>query len=84
MNDKLIMENILLLLKGTCEVYVHGSQEASNKKVHEILKESLAEILNMQYEVYTKMTECGWYQITNIKSSEIKKTLGQLQNKRAN
>ena len=84
MNDKLIMENILLLLKGTCEVYVHGSQEASNKKVHEILKESLREILKMQYEVYTKMTECGWYQITNIKSSEIKKTLSQLQNKRAN
>jgi|GluameStandDraft_1065615.scaffolds.fasta_scaffold156068_2 spore coat protein CotF len=84
MNDKLIMENILLLLKGTCEVYVHGSQEASNKKVHEVLKESLVEILKMQYEVYTKMTECGWYQINNIKSSEIKKTLSQLQNKRAN
>jgi len=83
MNDKLIMENILLLLKGTCEVYVHGSQEASNKKVHEVLKESLVEILKMQYEVYTKMTECGWYQINNIKSSEIKKTLSQLQNKGA-
>ena len=84
MNDKLIMENILLLLKGTCEVYVHGAEEASNKKVHEVLKESLVEILKMQYEVYTKMTECGWYQINNIKSSEIKKTLSQLQNKRAN
>ena len=83
MNDKLIMENILLLLKGTCEVYVHGTEEASNKKVHEVLKETLKEILKMQYEVYTKMTECGWYQINNIKSSEIKKTLSQLQNKGA-
>ena len=80
MNDKLIMENILLLLKGTCEVYVHGTEEASNKKVHEVLKETLKEILKMQYEVYTKMTECGWYQITNVKSSEIQKTLSQLQN----
>lgn len=83
MNDKLIMENILLLLKGTCEVYVHGTEEASNKKVHEVLKETLKEILKMQYEVYTKMTECGWYQITNVKSSEIQKTLSQLQNKGA-
>ena len=83
MNDKLIMENILLLLKGTCEVYVHGSQEASNKKVHEVLKESLVEILKMQYEVYTKMTECGWYQINNIKQSEIEKTLTKLQSKEA-
>lgn len=83
MNDKQIMENILLLLKGTCEVYVHGTEEASNKKIHEVLKESLVEILKMQYEVYTKMTECGWYQINNIKSSEIKKTLSQLQKKGA-
>ena len=49
MKDKLVMENILLLLKGTCEVYVHGTQEASNKKVHEVLKDCLNELLKMQY-----------------------------------
>lgn len=79
MNDKLIMENILLLLKGTCEVYVHGTQEASNKKIHEVLQDSLNEILKMQYEVYNKMTECGWYTINNIKNPEIKKILTKLQ-----
>lgn len=83
MKDKLIMENILLLLKGTCEVYVHGTQESSNKKVHEILKSNLDETLKMQNEVYNKMTECGWYTISNIKSSEIDKTLTKLQNKEA-
>lgn len=83
MKDKLVMENILLLLKGTCEVYVHGTQEASNKKVHEVLKDCLNELLKMQYEVYTKMTECGWYQINNIKQSEIEKTLTKLQSKEA-
>lgn len=83
MKDKLIMENILLLLKGTCEVYVHGTQESSNKKVHEILKSCLDELLKMQYDVYNKMTECGWYTISNIKTSEIEKTLTKLQNKEA-
>ncbi len=78
MNDKLIMENVLLLLKGTAEVYVHGTEEASNKKVHSILKSCLEEILKMQYEVYTKMTECGWYKTKNIDNKTIMKTIQKL------
>lgn len=81
MNDKLIMESILLLLKGTCEVYVHGTQEASNKQVHDILKEGLDEMLKMQFDVYNKMTENGWYTIQNIDAKTIKQTLKKLQNK---
>ncbi len=83
MKDKLVMENVLLLLKGTCEVYVHGTQEASNKKVHEALFNGLNDLLKMQYEVYNKMVECGWYQVQNIKEQEITKTLSNLQNKEA-
>jgi len=81
MKDKLAMENILLLLKGTCEVYVHGTQEASNEAIHSILKEGLEELLKMQKEVYDKMTEYGWYEIKNIEAKEINKTLQNLQNK---
>lgn len=81
MKDKIVMENILLLLKGTCEVYVHGTQEASNKQVHDVLYNCLDEILKMQFEVYTEMTKCGWYKIENIKNSEITKTIQKLQNK---
>mgnify|MGYP001060693664 CR=1 FL=1 len=83
MKDKLIMENVLLLLKGTCEVYVHGTQEASNQKVHDTLYNGLDETLKMQYEVYNKMVEHGWYQVQNIQNTEINKTLTQLQNKEA-
>lgn len=83
MSDKLIMENILLLLKGTCEVYVHGTEEASNKKIHEVLKACLDELLKMQYDVYNEMAKLGWYKIENIKSSEITKTLTKLQKKEA-
>lgn len=83
MKDKIVMENLLLLLKGTCEVYVHGTQEASNKDVHDILKEGLDEILKMQYDVYNKMTEYGWYKIQNIKANEIEKTIQNLKSKEA-
>lgn len=80
MNDKLIMENILLLLKGTCEVYVHGTQESSNKEIHEILKDCLKEMLKMQYEVYNEMSAYGFYKTKNIKTSEITCTLENLKN----
>ena len=78
MEDKQIMENALLLLKGTAEVYVHGTEEASNKDIHTVLKDSLNEILKMQHEIYTKMTECGWYKIKNIEIKTIEKTLQKI------
>ncbi len=81
MKDKLTLENLLLLLKGTCEVYVHGTQEASNKKVHDILKDGLDDMLKMQFDVYNKMTEYGWYQTQNIETKEIDKTIKKLENK---
>jgi len=81
MNDKIIMENMLLLLKSTVEVYVHGSLESSNKPVHNALKSNLDEIIKMQDELYQKMTECGWYVITNIDVKQIDKTLKKIQKK---
>lgn len=81
MRDRITLENMLLLLKGTCEVYVHGTQEASNKKIHDVLYEGLDEILQMQFDVYNKMAECGFYEVSNISSQEIQKTYQKLKNK---
>ena len=38
-NDELIMENYLLILKSTVEVYVHGTLESSNADTRELLNE---------------------------------------------
>lgn len=78
MNDQLLMENMLLLLKSTVEVYVHGSLESSTKSVHNVLKNGLDEIIKMQDELYTKMTECGWYVIQNVDTKTIKQTIKKL------
>ena len=75
MNDKLLMENILLLLKSNMEVYVHGTLEASNKLVHEALHYGLEETLKLQHNLYQKMTEYGWYQVKNVDVKAIKDTL---------
>ena len=45
MDDKLIMNNYLLVLKSTVEVFVHGTLESSNEDVRSTLKDGLNEIL---------------------------------------
>ena len=81
MNDQLIMENILLILKSNMEVYVHGTLEASNKAVHEALHSGLEETLKLQHNLYQKMTECGWYTVSNVSTKAIQDTLKKLKKK---
>lgn len=79
MNDKIIMENYLLVLKSTVEVFVHGTLESSNEPVREELKSGLEEIMSAQARTYDEMTNYGWYEINNIKPSAIKKVLTKLE-----
>lgn len=78
MDDKLIMENYLLVLKSTMEVYVHGTLESSNSNVRDLLKCGLDETVSHQARTYDKMTEYGWYTISNVKESEIKQTIKKI------
>ena len=80
MNDKLIMENYLLVLKSTVEVYIHGTLESSNEEVREILKNGLDEVIDAQARTYDEMTKYGWYTINNVDSSVINDTLNKLSN----
>ena len=78
MNDQMLLDSYLLLLKSTVEVYVHGTLESSNKKVRNLLKSSLDNILSMQEKTYDKMTEYGFYKVENINSENITKTINKL------
>ena len=81
MNDQLIMDNYLLVLKSTVEVYIHGTLEASNTLIKSTLKSSLDEILNAQEKTYNEMTKYGWYSVNNVDITTINQTLTKLQNK---
>ena len=78
MNDRMIMENYLLLLKSTTEVYVHGTLESSNQSVREDLKYGLDEIMASQSRTYNEMTNYGWYQINNVEPSKITELINKL------
>jgi len=81
MNDQLIMDNYLLILKSTVEVYVHGTLEASNREVKSLLKECLNNILSSQEKTYNEMTKYGWYSVNNVEVTTIQETYNKLQNK---
>ena len=81
MNDQIVMENYLLVLKSTVEVFVHGTLESSNTKIKNLLNDSLNKILNHQADTYSKMTEYGWYKIENVKASQINQTLSKITKK---
>lgn len=78
MNDKLYMENYLLILKSTMEVYVHGTLESSNKEIKELLKSGLDETVKHQTKCYDKMVENGWYVVNNIEPKVICQTLKKI------
>ena len=81
MNDQLIMENYLLILKSTVEVYVHGTLESSNPDIRELLKAGLDNTMEYQADTYDEMTTFGWYEVNNIKENQIKQTYNKVKNK---
>jgi spore coat protein CotF len=81
MNDQLLMDNYLLVLKSTVEVFVHGTLESSNEDVRELLKSNLNSTLTHQAQTYDLMTRFGWYNVNNIEKSQITQTLNKLENK---
>lgn len=61
MNDKNLMEDLLHLEKGACDLYMHGTIEAPTNNVHQAFENALKESLCMQNSIYTEMENKGWY-----------------------
>ena len=78
MCDQILMDNYLLILKSTVEVYVHGTLESSNKEIKDLLKYCLDEIMTSQKNTYDEMVKNNWYVVKNIKSTVIKQTLNSI------
>ena len=59
MDDKCIMENLLLTEKGVCDLYVHGTIESSTANVHQTFNQALNDSLCMQDDIYKQMSAKG-------------------------
>lgn len=71
MDDKNLMENILLLEKGVCDLYMHGAIESSTSNIHQAFSTALNESLTMQDTIYSKMAAKGWYPTEQADQSKI-------------
>ena len=71
MEDRDLMEKELLIIKGVCDLYLHGTIESSTAEVHEAFKCALNESLNIQNKIYSLMAEKGWYQMETVEQQKI-------------
>ena len=78
MTDQILMDNYLLILKSTVEVYVHGTLESSNQDGRELLRSCLGDTIMHQAKVYDTMVEHDWYCVNNIKSSDVEKVYNKV------
>lgn len=62
MDDRNLMENLLLLEKGACSLYLNGAIESGTANVNQTFDCALQDSLTMQDQIYTKMASRGWYQ----------------------
>ena len=58
-NDRNVMENLLLLEKSACDLYMHGAIEASDEQVFNSFSSALNQSLQLQNQIYTK--ELHWH-----------------------
>ena len=71
MNDKNLMENILLLEKGACDLFMHGTLESPSPNVHRVFSSALEQSLTMQDNIYSKMQDKGWYPTEQAEQQKI-------------
>ena len=69
--DKNLMQDILMLEKGVCDLYMHGSIESSTQNINQAFKAALNESLCMQDAIYQQMKAKGWYQAEQVEQNKI-------------
>ena len=60
MEDRELMEKELLVIKGVCDLYLHGTIESTTAEVHTAFKDALNTSLDIQNKIYNLMAEKGW------------------------
>ena len=73
MDDKCLMENLLLVEKGACDLMMHGTIESGTAAVRSAFDAALEDCLKMQADLYGKMAAKGWYPAEQAEQQKIDK-----------
>ena len=74
MEDRNLIEEQLLVIKGVSDLYMHGAVESSTAEVHSAFKDALNETLDIQNKIYNLMSEKGWYEAETVAQNKIDST----------
>ena len=81
MDDKTIMDNILSVTKGACDLMMHGAIESSTPDVHMAFTQCFNDTLGTQNEIYSKMSQKGWYPTQQAEQQKIDAAKQKFSNK---
>lgn len=84
MGDKNLMENILLLEKGVCDLFLHGTIESSTSSVHQAFSTALHDSLGMRDTIYDMMADKGWYPTEQAEQKKIDSVRQKFSSQQAN
>jgi len=79
MTDRQRMEDLLINTKSACDLYLHGTLESSDERIHAIFDSALKNSLDMQKTIYQKMSEQGWYPAAQADSRQIRQVAQKFQ-----
>ena len=74
MDDKCIMEGLLLDAKGVCDLYMHGAIESSTAEVRQTFANAFDDALSMGDSLYQQMTAKGSYQTDTAPEQKLQQT----------
>lgn len=74
MDDKTLMESLLMTIKGVSDLYLHGAIESNTENVHNVFDKALSDTLTMQHDIYMKMAAKGWYPTEQAPQQQIMQT----------
>lgn len=77
MEDRDLIEKELLVIKGVCDLYLHGTIESSTAEVHCAFKDALNTSLDIQNKLYNLMNEKGWYKTECVDQQKLDKVKQQ-------
>ncbi len=80
MNDKNLMEGILLTEKGVCDLYMHGTIESTPGNVRQTFSKALNESLCIQDTLYKQMSQKGWYTEKPVEQQKIQEVKSKYSN----
>ena len=77
MEDKYLMENLLNMTKALAGLYQHSAIEASTDTIHQEFANLLSDTICMQHEIYSAMSDMGWYKTEKAEKKQISKTVSK-------